>query len=137
MASAEPPPTRPTVDSDSTVASHTEGGPQPAQLSPARSVEPEKSKSNGDRFATFIGSVAGGAAFLLVALFLGSVIGALAALVAAFVAWRSRRTGALIAFIAAALLSLLALWLPLTVQLFGAVAFGAGLLLSVRARPVA
>ncbi|HJU65884.1 MAG TPA: hypothetical protein VJ596_09415 [Gemmatimonadaceae bacterium] len=139
MASPEPTPTRSAVDPDSPLAPHAEGVSQPTQPSPAGSAEPEpgRRKLHGEQVAAFLGAVAGGVAFLLVALFLGPIIGALTGLVAAFLARHSRRTSALVAFAAAGLLSALAIWLPLTVQLFAAVAFATGLLLGVRARPVA
>jgi hypothetical protein len=91
----------------------------------------------GDGVPRLVGAVAGALAYLLAALFLGSVVGALAALIATLVAWRRRRSKALVAFAASAVLTLLAVRLPIALHLIGAVAFAFGLLLSVKARPVA
>jgi hypothetical protein len=125
------------VDSEPSVAPPDEPLSQPAPplVQPADEGKHERTRW-GDGAPRLVGVVAGALAYLLAALFLGSVIGALAALIAGLLAWRSHRGKALVAFATSAVLTLLALRLPIALQLIGAVAFAIGLLLSVKARPV-
>ena len=82
-----------------------------------------------------LGAVAGGLAYLLVALFLGAVAGVLVAL-AAIALTRQRRDRAVsIAFAMATLFSALAISLPVIVQLAATVFFGAGLFLHAGRAP--